>query len=230
MLNENYKNDIAENEAAGNPEASEGRKITENIWLCPDGVYRWSYEMDMLHNPVILFTIWKALGLSFGIVYIFVLILDIAGNNLNTQADLWNALKFFLILTAVLFVLSVISYLILTAVYGRKYQVLFEMTEDQVTHIQMPGQFKKTEAIGWLTALAGRMTGNPSMIGIGLNTAARDTKTSVFSSVKTIKVRRKLHTIHVNQLLDRNQIYAEDADFDFVEEFILGHCINAKKK
>ena len=52
-----------------------------------------------------------------------------------------------MILAVVFFVLSIVSYLILAALYGGKYQVLFEMTEDSVTHIQMPKQFKKAENV-----------------------------------------------------------------------------------
>ena len=28
----------------------DGRKVTENIYLCPDGKYRWIYEYKMLKN------------------------------------------------------------------------------------------------------------------------------------------------------------------------------------
>ena len=38
-----------------------GEKVTENIYLCPDGAYRWFYQMDMLKNPTILITVWKVI-------------------------------------------------------------------------------------------------------------------------------------------------------------------------
>ena len=208
----------------------QGRKITENIYLCTDGVYRWNYEFDMLRNPTILFTVWKVLGIAFGAVYLFTLILDLFQGVIKSLADLWDASKLFVILAGVFLVISVIAYLILAALYGGKYQVLFEMTEEQVTHIQMPRQFKKAEAIGWLTAFVGAATGKPYMVGLGLSTSAKNTQTSVFSSVEYVKVRKKRHTIHVNQLFDKNQVYAEDADFDFLEKFILERCTKAKIK
>ena len=208
----------------------QGRKITENIYLCPDGVYRWNYEFDMLRNPTILFTVWKVLGIAFGVVYLFTLILDLFQGVIKSLADLWDASKLFVILAGVFLVISVIAYLILAALYGGKYQVLFEMTEEQVTHIQMPRQFKKAEAIGWLTAFVGAAAGKPYMVGLGLSTSAKNTQTSVFSSVEYVKVRKKRHTIHVNQLLDRNQVYAQDADFEFLEKFILERCTKARIK
>lgn len=207
---------------------NQGKRVTEIIWLCPDGVYRWTYEYNMLRNPTILFTVWKVLGISFGAAYLLTLIVDLLQGTVKSGADLWASSKVFVILIGVFFVISIIAYLILAAAYGWKYQVLFEMTEEYVTHIQMPRQFEKTEALGWVTALVGFKSGNPAMSGLGLNTAVRSSSTSQLRTVTSIRVRRKRHTIHVNHTLDKNQIYAEEADFDFVEQFLREHCGKAK--
>ena len=207
-----------------------GEPVSENIWLCPDGVYRWTYEMDMLRNPSIMISVWKVLGISFGVVFLFDLIVTLFDSVLEPWEAFLGVGKLFLILAAIFLVLSVLSYIILAALYGWKYQVLFEMTDEYVKHIQMPKQFKKAEAIGWLTAFVGALAGKPYMVALGSNVAARDTKTSEFKSVEIVKVRRKRHTIHVDYLLDKNQVYAEDGDFDFVEKFILDRCVKAKIK
>lgn len=204
--------------------------VTQNIRLCPDRVYRWTYEYDMRKNPTILFTVWAVLGIAFGAVFLFTLLVSLFQGNIGSLHDLWLQSRVFVILLGVFFVISIIAYLILAAIYGWKYQVLFEMTDESVTHIQMPKQVKKAEAIGWLTAAVGAAAGKPAMIGLGINAAAKSTSTSEFKNVRTVKVRRRRHTIHVNQLLDKNQVYAEDADFDFVEQFILARCANAKIK
>ncbi len=206
----------------------QGRKVTKNIWLCPDGVYRWTYEYDMLRNPVILLTVWKVMGVAFAAVYLFTLTVDLIQGGAANIADLWAASKVFAILAAVFLIISVLAYIIVAALYGWKYQVLFEMTEDHVTHIQMPGQFRQAEAIGWLTALAGSKAGKPYMLTLGSNVTAKSASISEFKRVKIVKLRRRQHTIHVNQLPERNQVYAEDGDFDFVEKFILDRCTKAK--
>ena len=210
-----------------NDNQNQGKQVTKNIWLCPDGVYRWTYEFDMLRNPTILFTVWKVLGISFGAVYLFTLIISLFQGGIKSGADLWAASKVFVILIGVFFVISIVAYLILAGMYGWKYQVLFEMTDEYVKHIQMPRQFKKAEALGWLTALMSIASGNPAAAGLGLTTAARSSSTSDLSKVASIRVRRKRNTIHVDQRLDKNQVYAEDADFDFVEKFLKDHCVNA---
>ena len=215
-------------ENENNDPVLKGDKVTENIWRCPDGIYRWTYEYNMKRNPTILFTVWKVMGIAIGAVYLFILILNLFAGSLKSLNDLWQASKIIVLMIGIFFVLSIISYLILAALYGWKYQVLFEMTDTSVTHIQMPKQFKKTEAIGWLTMLAGIAAKKPYMVGLGLNVAAKNSSTSEFKNVETVKVRRKRNTIHVNQLLDKNQVYAEDADFDFVEKFITERCTKAK--
>ena len=212
------------------PNQNQEARVTENIWLCADGVYRWTYEFKMLRNPTILFTVWKVLGLSFGIVFAFTLTIDLLQGVVTSLEELWQSSKVFLILIGVFFVISVVSYLILAAVYGGKYQVLFEMTEDSVTHIQMPRQFEKGQAIGWLTSFVGALSGKPYMIGLGMNVAAKSSSTTEFSKVRTVKVRRRRNTIYVNQLLEKNQVYAEDADFDYLAQFIVSRCSKAKRK
>ena len=199
------------------------KPVSENILLYPDGVYRWVYEFDMLKNPTIMFTVWKVLGISFGVVFLFDLILTLFDSVLGPWEALLSAGKLFLILAGVFLVISVISYIILGALYGWKYQVLFEMTEKRVTHIQMPKQFRKAEAIGSLTALAGNRVHKPYMVALGSNVEAKDTTTSEFKRVKKVKACRRHNTIYVNQFPDKNQVYADDADFDFVLNYICEH-------
>ncbi len=206
----------------------QGKKVTENVWLCPDGVYRWSYEYQMMKNPTVILTVWKVLGISVGIVILMEVIFGLAEGNLTSAEDWLGVGKTALIVAGIMLVLSLIAYFILAAMYGWKYQVLFEMTDDYVRHIQMPKEFKKAEAVGWVTALVGLAAGNPGTVGAGLLAASRNTMTSELKNVAKLKVRKRRHTIHVNQKLSRNQVYAEDADFDFVSSFLKEHCTNAK--
>ena len=210
--------------------ALQGKQITGNIWLCPDGVYRWTYEMDMLRNPTIMITVWKVLGISIGVVYLFTLIVTLISGDIKSLGDLWDSSKVFVIVIGIFFVLSIVSYLILAAIYGWKYQALFEMTDEYVRHIQMPKQFKKAEAIGWLTLFVGLAAKKPAVASLGLTTTARNESTSILKDVEFLKIRRKRNTIHVNYLLDKNQVYAADEDFDFVEQFLREHCVKAKLK
>jgi len=84
----------------------------------------------------------------------------------------------------------------------------------------MEKQYKKAQAIGWLTAMAGAAAGKPGAAGTGLLAATKQETVTEFSKVKKMKVLRGLHTIKLDGLLNHNQIYANGEDYDFVVEYI----------
>ena len=137
--------------------------------------------------------------------------------------------KVLLLIVLGLIALIVISYLILTAIYGWKYIVLFEMDEEKVVHIQMPKQYEKALALGWLTAMAGLAAQSITTAGAGVLSAAKDTSTSRFEDVRTVKAYPRRHLIKVNERLEHNQVYAAKEDFAFVKDYIVSHCPNIKQ-
>ena len=199
--------------------SGQGMKVTENIYLCPDGMFRWIYEFRMMKNPTILFTILKIFGGIFGGIWLFETILMLFNDGFDAEVFLHNTLAIAAI-ALVMLVLGFISYMIVAAMNGWKYIVLFEMNDEGVTHTQMQKQFEKAQALGWLTAMAGAITGNLTTVGIGINTAVHNSMHSDFSKVRNIKIRRRQHTIYVNELLGKNQVYAAPGDFDFVSDYI----------
>ena len=206
-----------------------GEKVTENIYLCPDGVYRWFYELNMLTNPTILFTVWKVLAIAFGIVILLFLIVDLIQGTIQS-IGLWPSMKIFAYLIPVFFVLSIIAYLIVAWTFGWKYIVLFEMDDERVSHIPTEKEFKKAQALSWIAMLTAVAAKNRGAFSAGMLSGMKGPSTSIFREVEYLRIRRKRHTIHVDQLLDKNQVYAEDADFDFVEKFIRDRCVKAKIK
>ena len=204
-----------------------GERVTENIYLCPDGKYRWIFEFPMLKNPVILFTVFKVLGMSAAIIAIFMLLVDLIDDGSITPPETDELMIAFWV---ILFFIGVviISYIILAAMYGFKYMVLFEMDEEKVVHIQMSRQFEKAQAIGWLTAMVGLASGRIGAAGTGMLAAAQNTSTSDFVNVRQVIGNRWMRVIKVNKLLDHNQIYVEPSDYDFVFNYISQRCVNAK--
>ena len=199
----------------------------KEVTLCDDGKYRWVYEMNMITNPTIFLTVFKiffwiilVMWAVFGLIlYVFV----------GDWEGLWGMTKAALIGMGIMAVLTLLGVLVLAIIYGGKYIVLFEMDENEVAHIQVPRQFKKAQALGAITALAGGAAGHLSTAGAGLLSATKNSSTSEFKNVRSVKAHRRLHVIKVNQLLNRNQVYVPDADFDFVYDWIKSRCVNAKK-
>ena len=205
-----------------NPNDNPDRRVR----LCEDGKYRWTYPLDMLKNPTILFVIFKIFGILFSIPLLIALISAVVNNNL---ANIWDSfLKIWLIVIAVFFVIIIISYLIVVWMNGGKYIVHFTMDEKRIVHEQEPAQFERAKKVGFLAALVGIFAKRPSTAGAGALAASRNTSISDFAKVRKVKPRRRQHLIKVNQTLERNQLYVTDEDFDFVLDFIRKHCPNTK--
>ncbi|MCR5159830.1 MAG: hypothetical protein K6D37_12010 [Prevotella sp.] len=196
--------------------------------LCPDGKYRWVFDVPMLTNPSILFDVYWVLAISFGIVWLFVLLLGACEGNLHLS-DVWGVTRGFLLLIAVFFVIGYVAYFFVSWHYGWKYSILFILDEKEVVHKQLPGTEGKARAIGKLTALAGAGRGNLSMVGMGILVANRTSMTTSFTSVRRLIPRRRYHLIKVNGLLTRNRVFVGDEDYDFVYQFLCDHCPNARK-
>ena len=196
----------------------------KEVRFCSDGKYRWVYEMNLLKNPTIFFTVLKVMMISIGIVWLFGLIIGLGDMSLDYFL-FWTKLTG--IMLGIFVVLTIIGVLITAAVLG-KYVVLFEMDENEVVHIQMPRQVKKAEVIGFITVLVGAMAKNPTTMGAGLLAASKSKSSSEFANVRRVKAYRKRNLIKVNQLFNKNQVYVADEDFDFVYDFIKSRCTKAK--
>jgi TM2 domain-containing membrane protein YozV len=199
------------------------------VTLYPDGKYRWVYEVPMLKNPSILRDVYKVLGISFGLVWLFN-VLIIGCEEGYALEGLWGITSGFLVLMGVFLVIGFIAYVIVAWCYGWKYVVLFTLDERQVVHEQMPRQVKKAMLLGALTAMVGGAAGKPGVVGTGLLAASRNSTTSVFADVARLKPCRRHNLIKVNQLLNKNRIFVPDEDFDFVYNFLCQHCPKASIK
>lgn len=204
------------------------KDVGERVTLCPDGKYRWIYEMNMLKNPSILFDVWKVFGISIGILVAFFALLIACDGDINMKV-LSGLAETVGLLIAIFAVLSILGYLLFAAISGWKYVVLFIMDEKEVVHQQMPSQVKKGQVIGALTVLVGLAAKRPGVVGTGLLAQSRTTMTSVLANVARLIPCRRMNLIKVNQLLAKNRVYVPDEDFDFVYDFLCQHCVKAKK-
>ena len=201
---------------------------SKNISMCPDGKYRWVYELDMYKSSAIIKELWRVLLITGAIVLIILFGISIM------DGDLMETLQFVAQAAAILFgiflVLSIVGYLIFAYIIGGKYCVVFEMDEGGINHKQHPKHVKKAQLIGALTALAGAGTGNLGTAGTGVLAAARTTLYTGFDDVKEVEILPEEHLIRLNEALNRNQVYAADEDFAFVANYIKARCRNAMVK
>ena len=204
--------------SAGEP--CQGReKPSPNIEHCPDGTYRWIYEFSMKRNPVLLFTILKVFAVVCAALWVLMVVLALMDGD-PFLSSLWSQGRVVLLIYVVFAVLTVPAYLIVTAINGGKYIVLFEMDESGITHTQEPRQFSKAQGLQWLAAMAGAALHEPGLAGAGFLATTNNGIRSDFSKVKGVKVLRRWNTVKLSQPLAKNQVYAEEEDFDFVLDYI----------
>lgn len=201
----------------------------KTIQLCPDGKYRWAYELSLYKNPHILFLIWKIMGWTTLGLCLFIMIVQLFSGNTSFDELVVFPAQLFFILAAIMFVLSVLGYYLYALIMGGKYCVLFEMDDRGVEHQQMKAQVKKAQLIGVITALAGLAGGRVGTVGQGMMVAGSSGGMyTAFEHVKSVKADKKRSLIKVNETLFKNQVYADGEDFDFALDYIVKRCPNAK--
>ena len=220
--------EIVAEQPASQPPAAAARDFPagSSPTLCTDGKYRWVYELGMFKNPSILFIIWKVFSAVSAGIWLFVMALEASDGDLDMRNGIILTGTFLLFLAGML-VLSTVAYLVYALIMGGRYCVLFEMDEKGVVHRQLERQAKKAEVMAAINVLVGMATANATQDGVGL-LSARSELVSTFANVRSIQALRRRNTIKVNEPFAKNQIYCEDADFDFVLGYIASRCPHAK--
>lgn len=190
----------------------------KTITFDENGTYRWIYELNLHKNPAVFFTIMKILlGVNCGI-FLFLILIETDSKHFMRNAILLGETA--VVVSLVLIALGALGYFIYTAIFGKKYCVLFEMDENGITHRQLPPQIKKAEAIAALSMLLGAAAGKPGLAGTGILAATHTELRSTFAKVTSIEPDKRLNLIKVNEPLCYNQVYADGEDFDFVLDYI----------
>ena len=202
-------------------------QLKQGVQLCPDGKYRWIYELNMWTNPSVLFVVYKIFGWIFLGIYAFAFILRITDGG-NFFDGLWDFTWPWLVFAAFFALLIYLAYALVALINGGKYMVLFEMDNEGVTHTQMKSQFKKSQAIAWLTAMVGAFAGKGTVAGAGILSATRSSMSSTFADVRSVQPYKSRNLIKVNELLFKNQVYVSKEDFDFVYDYIRARCPKAQ--
>lgn len=201
----------------------EGRRVSANITLCNDGVYRWVYEFPMLKNPVILFTVIKILAyVALGIFALVALLAMVSGDfDFRDPLGIVSCDHTILAIMLGAFLGTVaVAYLSVAANYGLKYCVLFEMDEEGITHKMLPKQVEKAYVMGMITSAVGAAAGSFSTVFAGRMAKARTQISSYFPNVGKVRVLRRWDTIKLSETFAHNQVYVAPEDFDFVLDYI----------
>ncbi len=197
-------------------------EVTNRIQWCSDGVYRWTYEVNLFKNASVFFDVVKVIGLSLSLVYGMMIIVGIFQT--DNKEVVWTMTLVFFCIALGLLLLCIIGYWIWAACNGGRYAALFEMDEKSITHYQMEKHVKRQQLISGIGVLVGLATGKPGVIGNSLLAASVNKWKSDFASVRKVKAVRRRDLIKVSELFLKNRIYVDPEDYNFVFDFILQHC------
>lgn len=197
------------------------------VKLYPDGKYHWMYDLHLLKNPMVLIDVCKVLGITLGIVACILFLIQACDTGMSLEG-LGTVGKIMGIMVAIMAVLGLLGYLLYAAISGWIYTVHFIMDEKGVVHQQAPKAGKIARRIGMLNVLAGMASGKPGVMGTGMLSASHTSMATDFASVRKVKALRRMDTIKVNESFEKNRVYVNKDDFDFVYEYICSRCPKAK--
>lgn len=197
----------------------------EQVRLCEDGKYRWTYSVNMLKNPTIFLTVCKIFAIIGAVAFV---LLNFVPAKDGEWGKILAELKYWGIAVLVFLAIAGLSYLIVAKMYNWRYIVNFTMDESGLLHDQIPAQKKNAKKIGILLGGAGALTGNIGRVGQGMMVASHTSLASDFSKVKRIKAFPRRATIKLHEPFAHNQVFTTKEDFDFVLNFIKTRCPKAR--
>ena len=198
----------------------------KKIEIDENGRYVREYELDLYENKNIYELIMKILTVIFAFIVLVIPIVALIDGTFS-----WDSLWFFLKITIPIFlfvyVAGFVSYRVYAYSLGGVYHVRFEMDEKGVHHIPMKQEQEVGKKSGIMMMLVGLFTRNVGQLGSGMYVATLEDIYSQFDKVTSIRTDRRHDLINVNYVTLNNQVYAAKEDYDFVLDYIIGHCPNA---
>ena len=207
------------------------------VTLYEDGVYRWSYDMDMWHNTFMRNLMLKVIAVIFAFPVGFFLIMLLArvlppvlGGHLRRvpramMTDMLLPLLVTLLIYAGTIGLTLLIYAISALVMHGNYHLCFEMDDSGVALVRSPGTAKTVNALGIAATAAALAAGKPggAMRAGSIMLAANMVGTTAFRSVRRVRLYPEKDVINLSELFGMNQIYVGEWDYPFVKDFILNH-------
>lgn len=212
---------------AADSSLSSSSSLPEGIFRDENGAYHWIYRMHMLKNPTVLITLIKVWGGIFGALGLIMVLAQLFRGHAEYIPD---TLLLILAICAGLIILSVIVWLIMAAARGGHYIVEHMMDENKVVYLSTPEEKKKVRNPAIASFLLSIAADDIGAAAAGAMLSASERFDSTYTDVKSIRTRRRRDLINVNNTLQKNTIYAAPHQYDFVLNYIVSHCPNAKIK
>ena len=193
---------------------------TDRVIQGADGVYRWLYDMDMWHNHYLRNLMLKLMGLIFGAICVFMVVLLSINEGFSLVLTV-----IFLVIFATVLLLTLIGYWIAALCMKGHYRLCFDMYEDGIVLVRSASAKKAGKAVSAVSAaaaVASVATGNiPQAAMLGAN-AVNSSMNAVesFSAVHKITETPKYDAINLIGIMHAFQVWIPEEDYAFVRSFI----------
>ena len=196
-------------------------EVTDRVTLYDDGVYRWTYEMDLQNNRFMYIKVLKILGMvSLGIVAVCMTM------GLFLGSDAFGAMAGIgLGSSALMLLIWVIAYGIWTMISRGRYRLYYQMTGTAVAVLPTGAKQKRFAPFSQETAASGdlpREVAERAKIG-----GKRGRGITPFSMVLCVEPRRDQDVIDLKCLAGGTQVYVRQEDYEFILQFVQEHCRHA---
>ncbi len=166
----------------------------------------WAIRVPILRNRVILKQLGFAIGIPFGLLIIFLLIIK----------------AFYGVGLIVL--LFLLTYLFITVVWGGKYDVGFELDQTGVRCFTLANQAKRNKILNALTVVAGLLSGKPAVAGAGMLAQSQQDVQIKWKRIKRVKYIPLRQVIMINAGFAENiALFCKNDNYDEVEMFVRSH-------
>lgn len=147
-----------------------------------EGEIRWQISIPIFKNTIILKQLGFAKGIPFGLVAVFI--------GLASGCSIYTLYALGLITG-----LLILTWLLLTVVWGGMYKVEFALDHKGVFCRTQAKQVKKNRIINTLTVVVGLLSSKPATTGAGLLAQSRQEVFLKWNRVTKVKYKPKSHTI-----------------------------------
>ncbi len=197
------------------------------VELCADGVYRWSYHMNMWRNRFllnkILHIVWLHM-LAFGAT--------VAWLTGGMQGEYVMAVMIVLACELIGTAVVILIYAIAAILRGGDHQLCFDMDEDGVALVYSGIEKKIVDTFGGVAVSArsasGKSVSNPTYRKMAEGSGG--VGYSPYEKIVSVKAHPRYDVIDLSMVNGGNQIYVCKEDYELVKNYILEHKESAQKR
>lgn len=173
---------------------------------------QWEISVPIFSNPIILKDLGIAVGIPFGLVAAFILI--ISGGDVSSNGAAYPL--------ASIGILFLFSYLLIMLIYGGHYRAGYVIHENGILNYTQGKQAGRSHIVNTLAVIIGLASGKPSAAGAGLIAQTTHSVLVKWNAIREVKVYQKSRTIIVKGgFAQKMALFCTEDNFRTVSDLIL---------